>query len=362
MTSIQIAGTNGKGSVAVYLDEIFRAAGRHTGLFTSPHILDETERVRVDGAPIQKGLLHELMRPFGRQRLFCAYTMAARAYFARMRVDVAVYETGLGGRRDPVSRLPHTMSVLTRIGMDHMQVLGESLEEIAREKAGILQRGVPVVCLEQRPDAMREIVSRARELCCPLTVLKQSDVVYLGPGKFRIANMSPPLVIRTRAVWQPVNAALAAVAAHALGVGWEEISRGLSRARIPCRFEQIRDNPVVLVDVAHNVDAANMLAKSVRTVFPGRSVALVTAIMRDKDYAGVARCFSHFDRVFCVHTGGKRGLAAEDYCRAFVQAGARAQAVEDVGRAVLLAEQYANETGGIVVVAGSFTLAEQVVG
>ncbi|OGS48963.1 MAG: hypothetical protein A3K68_07345 [Euryarchaeota archaeon RBG_16_68_13] len=307
--AIHVTGTNGKGSVCAYLASIFRAADHRVGLYTSPHLVRFNERIRVDGEMIRD---EDVARLYGEVKPHAA-AMAARSetdqptffetttamafrYFAERRVDVAVVEVGMGGRMDATNVVHPDACAITRIGLEHTENLGRTVERIAREKSGILKRGVPAVTVDQ--PALAVIRARAEELGCPLTVVGR-DVRYSRLG-FDLDGQDvlfeDGLTLETRipllGAFQPENAATAFAIALAVREKWNltkaVIAGGLSAARWPGRLQVVRRDPTVIVDGAHNPSAAAALAESLQELFPGRRVTFVVGVLNDKDLAGIA--------------------------------------------------------------------------
>ena len=325
MTLVQVAGTNGKGSVAAMTAAILQAAGRRVGLYTSPHLVDLRERIRVDGLPISEADVTDGMETLGTAvarldaTMFEALTALALDHFARERVDVAVLEVGLGGRLDSTSVGRPAVEVITRIDRDHEAYLGATLDVIAREKAAIIRSGI-ALSARQEPAVEAEIDRRAGETGVPLLVEGRDlrvrvrsatlDGQWLdleGPG-WRLENVRCALL----GVFQPGNALLAAAAARALGVTDDAIRGGLSAARWPGRFELIRRDPPVIVDGAHNPAGARALAASLAAYFPGRRGTFVIGISADKDARGILDALLPLaERVICTAADHARAASPE---------------------------------------------------
>jgi dihydrofolate synthase/folylpolyglutamate synthase len=314
--SVHIAGTNGKGSTAAFLESILRHAGFRTGLNTSPHLEKINERIRLTGEEISDedfagvltrilSLTEELLAA-GTIRAHPTYfecvTAMAFEYFARQRVDFAVFEVGLGGRLDATNILTPAVSVVTRIDFDHENFLGHSLREIAGEKAGILKPSVPVILAPQRPEAREVIVARAAELRCPVS---DTSTVYgidresVGAGRVRARvteiasgwtiDLAPSLPGR----FQLQNALNAVAAARVLRergfrISDEDISEGIADTVWPGRIEKLQSHPDVYLDGAHNPSAARELATFWEENFAGRRIYLLYGALRDKAVDEVA--------------------------------------------------------------------------
>jgi len=318
-TLVQVGGTNGKGSTAAMLAAVLRAAGRRVGLYTSPHLVSFRERIRVDGEAIAEDdvadgfdALATLVARLD-ATMFEATTALALDHFAREAVDVAVLEVGLGGRLDATTVGEPAVAAIARIDLDHQEVLGSTLEAIAREKAAIIRSGIAVAAA-QAPEAAAVLRARAAETGVPLQMegrelavrvtardLAGQTLELAGPG-WRLDAARIPLL----GTFQPSNALLAAAAARALDVDAAAIREGLARARWPGRFEVLRagDRHVVL-DGAHNPGGAHALAASLAAWFDDTPVTLVFAAFRDKDAAAMlAPLAARAHRVILTASGG----------------------------------------------------------
>ncbi len=325
MTLVQVAGTNGKGSVSAMLAATLGSSGRRVGLFTSPHLVDLRERIRVGGAPIPESDVVDGMEALGSlvarldATMFETLTALALDYFAREGVEVAVLETGLGGRLDSTSVGRPAVEVITRIDLDHEAYLGSTLEAIAREKAAIIRSGV-ALSARQEPAVEALLARRAFERAVPLLVegrdlavrvrratLEGQWLDFEGPG-WRVDDVRCALL----GVFQPENALLAAAAARALGVSDAAIRDGLAGVRWPGRFQLIRAIPPVIVDGAHNPAGARALAASLAAYFPGRRGTLIVGISADKNMAGILGALvPSADRVICTAADHPRAASPE---------------------------------------------------
>jgi dihydrofolate synthase / folylpolyglutamate synthase len=277
---IHVAGTNGKGSVCAMIDAIVRAAGHRTGLFTSPHLVSFRERVRVNGEKISeeevaRGLseIRVRIRDWDPHPTFFEITTAlALQHFQTMRCEILVLETGMGGRLDATNAVQSSVSVITPIDFDHEKWLGHSIGEIAKEKAGIIKRRIPVVSAPQRPEAEVIIRQRAEECDAPLQFINDSWT------KTKIA---------LHGEHQKMNAAVAIAALQAAGVTTSDdaIARGLESVEWPARF-QIWDERLV-IDGAHNPASARILAQTWREEFGDEHATILLAILRDKNAAAI---------------------------------------------------------------------------
>ncbi len=302
--SIHVGGTNGKGSVAAMIASVLRASGLRVGLYTSPHLIDFSERVRIDGRPAEMELLSagaQRLRPLVEEvgaTFFEATTALAFLCFAEARVDYVVAEVGLGGRLDATNVLLPDVAAITNIAWDHSDYLGHTLAAIAGEKAGIAKPGVPLVLGRLEPEAGRIVRERASVAGAPLRQLgydaavrririkrEGTELEYVGPGAAEAVGLSCPL-LGTHQAW---NAGLAALVAQSLPETWRpdarHIQAGIANVRWPGRLqvERRRERTWVL-DVAHNPQAVESLAQGLTSLDLPGPLALVVAILGDKPW------------------------------------------------------------------------------
>jgi dihydrofolate synthase/folylpolyglutamate synthase len=289
---VHVAGTNGKGSTCAMIDAGLRAAGLRTGLFTSPHLIEPTERIQIDGIPVSQrdferafNVVHETAE---RLDLDChpTYfeTVTAMAFwlFREKKVETAVVEVGLGGRLDSTNVVHPVLTVITPIDFDHEAYLGHTIEAIAGEKAGILKPGVPAVFARQRPEAAAVLEARAGELRVPVTRFKEFEIrdLHMDARGSRFSGIVCPLA----GEHQIDNAVTAALALRALGISPD----GIKDARWPGRIEHVSPNPDIILDGAHNPAGARALARYLERFYGGRRIWLVYGAMRDKAIDEVA--------------------------------------------------------------------------
>lgn len=388
---IQVAGTNGKGSTCIMIDALLRSAGLRTGRFASPHLSDARERICIDGQPLSEARFAEAwqeVEPFVRmvdeQQLdgiamtfFEVITGMAYAAFADTPVDVAVVEVGLGGRWDATSVADPQVAVVTPVGADHTHILGDSLEKIAAEKAGIIKPGATVVLSGQEPAAARVLLAQAVEAGDVVRaegpdfgVLERRPAV--GGQVIRIENAGGPLgdlFLPLHGAHMARNAALAVAAVEAFLGGQplapEIIEEGFASVVAPARLELARTSPAIVIDTAHNPQAAQATIDACQEAFAFQPLIGVVAMMADKDTSGVLEIFaSAMDQVVVTRAQGTpRALPAEELARAaedFWPAGKvhQAPAMPDaLELATLLADAAGPGTG--VLVAGSLIAAGQ---
>jgi len=300
---VHITGTKGKGSTAAMLAAVFRAAGLHVGLFTSPHLTQVEERIQVDGEPISRTELAELMTevaaaaPEPDLTFFEIGTALGFLHFERRHCDVAMVEVGLGGRFDSTNVCTPLVSVITNVGFDHMAQLGSTLEAIAYEKAGIVKSGVPVV-MGAIPEAPAAVIRRvAAQLDAPLR-------------ETRAADLDSSLRIGLVGEHQRENAACAVAAIEclrgsALSVPESAIRKGLADVRWPARIEVVGREPLVILDSAHNVPSVIALVRTLRESFPVRGRKnVVFAVSSDKQHEEMLRILAgYFDAFHLTQYG-----------------------------------------------------------
>ena len=289
--SIHIAGTKGKGSTAAMIESCLRAASYRTEFYTSPHLHTFRERMRVDNEYISRDDFAQLVDELEPHLIavegvtwFEVATALAFMYFARSQIDVAVLEVGLGGRFDATNVVTPIVSVITSLSMDHMNLLGNTIEQIAFEKAGIIKRQVPVVSAAQVPEALDVIRRVARIRGAKLIVVPPPQPSPDVQGRERLLPL--------RGAHQLINASVGVTALqianeHGLVVGDEAIRQGLATVEWPGRLEILSHDPLMIVDGAHNGDSAQKLATALREVFHINQWTLVIGISADKDIPAI---------------------------------------------------------------------------
>ena len=360
--SAHIAGTNGKGSTAAFLESILRHAGFRTGLNTSPHLEKINERIRINGEEISDEafaevltriqLLIEELLAASKLRAHPTYfecvTAMAFEHFARERVEFAVFEVGLGGRLDATNILLPVVTIITRVDFDHENFLGHSLREIAAEKAGILKPGVPAVIAEQHPEAREVILARAKELACPViepTKIFRVDRESMHNGSVRarlievdsgkMLEIAPSLPGRFQ-FQNALNALAAARLLHNRGfqISDDAIIRGLANTTWPGRLEKLQSHPDIYLDGAHNPGAARELAHFLEVNFPGRKVWMLYAALRDKAVDEVAGLlFPHATEVIITAPNTSRAISATQLAEVVGHHAAHFTVIPDAERA-----------------------------
>jgi dihydrofolate synthase/folylpolyglutamate synthase len=308
---IHVAGTNGKGSVCAMIDSILRAQKYRTGLFTSPHLVTFRERIRVDGEMISEeavanGLttIRDLVRNWNPHPTFFEITTAlALKHFSNAKIGVAILETGLGGRLDATNAVQSDVSVITSIALDHQQWLGQSLREIATEKAGIIKPKVPVVCAPQAPDAEKVIRTRGAECEAPLQFVNDS-------------YQKTPVGLSGEYQKQNAALAIAAIRSTKIDINDLSIARGLASVDWPARFQRWNDR--IVIDGAHNPAAAHILAETWRETFSGQRATLILAVLNDKDLRGICEALAPIaDSVLLPKIRSERATPPDELAQIF---------------------------------------------
>ncbi len=341
LKAVHVTGTNGKGSVCAYVASVLQKAGYRTGLYTSPHLIRFNERIQVDGVPISDEDLLRLWnriqpamrqmdgeRAVNRPTFFEVTTAMAFEYFRERQVDVAAIEVGMGGRFDATNVLEGLVAVVARVGLEHTEHLGRTVDRIAREKAGIIKPSSRAVSVDQ--EALPVVSARCGELGVPLTVVGKDVIVErisqdLSGQRLRVRGDFGELEVHTPlpGSFQAENVGLAVAALVELrkaGVAVPDsaILSGIAATRWPARFQKIRTDPLVIVDGAHNGPAAAALASAYSDLFPETRCILVMGILADKDLASIAASLGpHARRVIACRPKSHRAYHPEEVASAF---------------------------------------------
>jgi dihydrofolate synthase/folylpolyglutamate synthase len=385
--TVHVGGTSGKGSTSTMIAAALSAAGKRTGLHSKPHLQSVTERARIDGVPIPQDAFGELLSEImpaiertalehGRPSYYETLLALAFAYFAQERVDVAVIEVGLGGLLDGTNVLSPKVSVITNVGLDHTDVLGETLEEIAADKAGIAKPGVPLVTGTQDRAAREVIEKHCEEIGTPfLYVAQHARIAAQGDERYgqaftvetnadTDARRSYNLVLPILGRFQQRNAAAAIVALEQLDDDLRpsvaEVERGLEKVVIPGRMEYFAGHPGVLFDIAHNPDKARNLADALVETFGNRRFTFVVGIAQSKDAPGILAPLLGLNASFVFTSFDTPGRSAARPQRLAIIAnvgGASARTIEIPSEALAVARRSADASGIIVVTGSTFLVA-----
>lgn len=384
--SVLIAGTNGKGSTAASLASILVAAGHKTGLYTSPHLVRVNERIRVNGTAVSDDdftALYSELEAKSQELIadghlpwhpsfFEMLTAMAFQHFSRVGVEVAVLEVGMGGRLDATNAVEPTVSVITDISLDHQKFLGDTISEIAREKAGIIHERGLLVTLPQHPEA-NEVIGRAALERKARAVSAAQYVPSLTPGEDWGAKNSYPLTVMDQSITvdspligrhQLRNIALAIAAAEQLKevgipVTANDIERGIRETKWPGRFQVIaasKQHPEIVLDVAHNPAGAWALRSSLSDRYEGRSITLFFGVLRDKAIEEITQIlFPLADHVVVTAVNNPRSATVKDLEQAASRTGAEivkaTNTTDGIAKAIAL-----TGNNGVLVITGSIYL------
>ncbi|MFO7742494.1 MAG: folylpolyglutamate synthase/dihydrofolate synthase family protein [Anaerolineae bacterium] len=381
--SVHIAGSKGKGSTAAMIESCLRKAGYRTALYTSPHLHTFCERIRVGGEKIGRDevvALVEELRPLIERMpevtTFEVITVMGFLYFARSDVEVAVVEVGLGGRLDATNVLSPEVAVITSISLDHTYLLGDTLGEIAQEKGGIIKSGIPTVSAPQRAEAIRALETISRDRGSPLIEIRRDWDYEAGPADREgqsfsvrhITNAGSPL---EGEYWIPLlgrhqleNAASAVATLHLLREGGFElpaqaVHQGLRDVEWPGRLEILSQDPLVVVDCAHNPYSAQTLREALSEWFPERSWVLVFGASADKDITGMLEKLVPIgDYVIVTRAHHPRATAPIELADMVAEVGGGAEVSLNVRKSLERALVMMNPDNGLLATGSIFLVAD----
>jgi dihydrofolate synthase/folylpolyglutamate synthase len=381
--TVHIAGSKGKGSIAAMTDAILRAAGVPSGLYTSPHLHDYTERIRIGGEPITQagfGRLTSVLREavesldLGERGLVTFDLLTALGFlaFRDARLEAQVIEVGLGGRLDSTNVFREkALAVITPLSLEHTAVLGEEIEAIAAEKAAIITRGTTAVLApqpsEEAATVVRERAAQVEARLVDVAAHYRSSVVSHGLHGQDLLIQRPAGTLEVRlpllGAHQAENAATAIAAADVLrthtAINDEAIARGLASVHWPGRLEVLRESPLVIADGAHNRDSARRLAAALREYFDAEQVTFVIGSSSDKDVSGLAEELAPLAwRVLAARSAHPRALEPAEIAAIFHQIGVQAEDVDSVSGALEKALA-ATASNGVICLAGSLFVAAE---
>lgn len=371
---IHVAGTNGKGSCAAMAAAVLKASGYKTGLFTSPYLYSFNERMQINGKQIGNDILAEIATEVRKAAdgmeehptAFELMTAAALVWFARENCDIAVLEVGLGGRFDATNVIPcPEAAVIMNIGLDHTEILGNSIERIAFEKSGIIKPGCDCVLYQQSEEAERIVETECRNLGAQLHKADFSqlelefDSLDGQAFSYRGENYAIPLL----GEHQRRNAAVVIELAEVLrSKGWkieqEDLEHGLYSVFWPARFEVLSDEPYFVLDGGHNPQCATTVVSCLADYFPGTKHILLVGVLKDKDYEKLFSILNlAADAYVCVTPESPRALPAEELAEHLKKYGKSVTVCESIDEGVFTAIDLANEQEGMVCAAGSLYMA-----
>ncbi len=361
LQAIHVAGTNGKGSTSHLMAASLQASGRKVGLFTSPHLVSLTERIRINGQPIpeeevaafvekHKELLDELQPSF-----FETMTVMAFDYFVREKVDVAVVEVGLGGRLDSTNVLTPILSVITNIGLDHTEFLGNTLPKIAREKAGIIKPHVPVVIGESHPQTINVFLSKAQE--CEAEIYFADQCEYLRRTRLRVAPEC-----ELHGIYQEHNLQTAFVALRALGVPYSAIREGFAKVctmtGLRGRWEVLQERPLTICDTGHNSHGIQYVARQLKEL-NNPQVWMVFGMVNDKDTDVVMRLLPQGEKYHYIFTrpNTQRARSAQEMLELW---GKKGMAIDDPQEAIQYAQAQASAEDAIFIGGSNYLVSDAI--
>ena len=376
--SIHIAGTNGKGSVAAMIHSILCEAGYKTGLYTSPHLVDFRERIRVGQELIEKDFIFDFVQMLKDEidkngyTFFEVTTALAFQYFAKKKVDVAVVETGLGGRLDATNVINPLVSIITNIGLEHTEHLGNTIPQIAGEKAGIIKDGVPTITAVTQPEAEEVIRSVCAERNSELIQVqkKSSYTIFdfsIYGSRFKFSSYSgryENLRLNLAGEHQILNACICLTAIQKLKeLGWrvdeQAIRDGLKKVNWRARLEVFRKEPLVILDVAHNSAGMQTLIQALDQLFPEKKVIFIFGVMEDKDYHSMLKEISKKAKFIVLTTPDyKRSAEPEALEETLKQTNTPYEVIPLVKQAYFFALKNAKPDDVICITGSHFTVGE----
>jgi dihydrofolate synthase/folylpolyglutamate synthase len=378
---IHVAGTKGKGSTVALCASALQASGLKVGLYSSPHLQDYVERIQINANPAKHSELVdlvEMVKPYVEKipllTTFEITTALGFVYFAQKKVDVAVIEVGLGGRLDATNIITPCVSVISSLSYDHTAVLGNTLAQIAREKAGIIKPGVPVVSSPQKEEALKVLEEVAAERGCDFTLVGREytykagdhsldgqsfEVINAGEGSEEPLILSIPLL----GAHQVENAvtAFAAIQKSGFDLNDAQIAQGFAQVYWPCRFEIASREPTVIFDSAHNEDAFVRLTETLETYFPGRKIVLILGVSEDKHLKAMLVAIKTLvDTLVVTRANHPRALEPEKIIEIASEVGLKCEAAVPVEKAFQRALVIAQNNGSITISAGSMFVTAEV--
>ena len=368
---IHVAGTNGKGSTSSMLASVLRSAGYKVGLYTSPFILRFNERIRVDGEEIPDvdlARMTEKIRPIAeamedKPTEFELITAIAFDYFKERGCDIVVLECGLGGRFDATNVIKTSiLSLITGISKDHVAILGDSIEKIAWEKAGIIKPSVPVIFGGEDACARAVIAQEAKKNYSSFYTVDHKKIKIksadLSGSEFDFGDYEG-IKIKLLGLYQPRNAAMVLSAvnqlkAAGLSIADEAVKDGLLKARWAARFEIISENPIVIFDGSHNAEGISAAKESVIRYFDKEKVIVISGVLKDKEYDKIAEDIAEIaSEAYTITPENPRALDAQKYAEVINEKGASATATASINEALTLAVSRAKESNSAIVILGS---------
>ncbi|NQX78772.1 MAG: bifunctional folylpolyglutamate synthase/dihydrofolate synthase [Gilvibacter sp.] len=358
--SIHVAGTNGKGSCSHMLASVLMAAGYKVGLYTSPHLKDFRERIKINGKPIGKRAVVQFVaahKDFFEQQQLSFFEMTvgmAFKYFEEEQVDIAVVEVGLGGRLDSTNVISPEVGIITNIGFDHMQFLGNTLESIAAEKAGIIKPGIPVVIGETTPETKKVFKTKAQDVGAPIFYAEDhpfSSYPLDLKGDYQKQNSRTVLIALEQLKKRGFN-----VPDVAIKMG---LSQVIKTTGLLGRWQQLGESPTIIADTAHNKEGLTIVLNQLKNASYDQ-LHLVLGFVSDKKVADLVVMFPENARYYFCQAKIPRAMDAQELRTIFQAQGRNGKVYSSVGRALGAAKRKASKTDLIYVGGSTFTVAEVV--
>jgi dihydrofolate synthase/folylpolyglutamate synthase len=382
-SSIHVAGTNGKGSVSAMIASIFTAYGFKVGLFTSPHLVSFTERIRVNNEQISEceviSLTEEIRTQISNFKyqiqnptFFEFVTAMAFLYFSRKNVDLAVIETGMGGRLDATNIINPKISVITKISYDHKEFLGNTIEKIAYEKAGIIKEGIPVVSADQEPEAERVLIETAKKRSSSFFIygkdftgeINNSNIYGLSfnyrDKRISIKDIYCPLPGRHQLINASVSIKAASEVIRSLGKKIDErlIKKGIENTKWRGRLEIVKKDPLIIVDGAHNPNAAETLSDFIKDYLRDYKLTLIIGVMADKDVEGIIKpLLPHASKIIFTSPEYERALNPQKLSQIASAMGYPSLVAKSIKESLEIAmdkKQMVNDKKQVILITGSF--------
>ena len=366
LTMIHVAGTNGKGSICAMIASILHASGKNVGLYTSPHLIRFNERIRINGYPISDKQIIRFMKKVGpvvqeiESTFFETTTAMAFDYFKEQKVDMAVIETGLGGRLDSTNVIDPEVTVISHISMDHMDILGKDIEKIANEKAGIIKNNVPLIIAEQMPKVKNILLKQAKHERAPVTELGAISNISTTTSGTSFQYKDDQYFTSLIGEHQASNAALAieCISQFKPELQNKIIHYGLRRVRWPARIQQLDDR--LYYDVAHNEDGLAFFLKTIRSIFPDVPIIGLFCLKGDKDFNSLAENLSgQFSNLFVTTDQNRLLLSTEKASEKLILLGIKNEPVDSVSSGINKLKELIKDAG-VGVIFGSHYIAEEV--
>jgi dihydrofolate synthase/folylpolyglutamate synthase len=367
---VHITGTNGKGSTAAFTARVLRQAGFHTGLFTSPYLVEFCERFRVDGNLMPKAdfcrvarRVLEAEKQCGSVNEFEFVTAVAFCWFAEQRCDYVVLEAGMGGAYDATNLISHPVcTCITKVSLDHMALLGNTVSEIAQNKAGIVKPGVPLVTpKEQAPEALTVFETVCRQRGAELRITKSPQAANCRWDGSEMRYDGHQLTIPLPGEYQLSNAACAWEICRVLGIDQETIAAGIARTVWPGRLQLLSKHPRILTDAGHNPDGIASLCRALDTLYAGAEIHVIMTMMQDKAYAPCIEALSaRATRFYACTLPLPRALGSQEVANAARGFCSCVETADSLQAALQLAMPHLNENT-VLVICGSVYLAGEAI-